>query len=685
MAVQYNGQGQALSLQLLRIKNMFKHFQITKKNYFRFTAILIFLIALISTVSGCTKSKANNTSKKVLIIGFDGMDPQLLERMMGEDKMPNFRHLKETGSFLPLQTSMPPQSPVAWANFITGLTPGGHGIFDFIHNDPKTMIPYLSTSETKPAGNTIKLGKWIIPLSGGEVLLLRKGKAFWEILEDKGIPTTVFRIPSNFPPVKTEGRALSGMGTPDIVGSYGTFSFYTNRPETEKKDVSGGKIYEANVADNKVEGKLMGPPNAFVKDNPTSTVDFVLYLDPKNPVGKVVVGDREAILKQGEWSRWVRVEFEMIPYIQSVYGICKFFLKEVRPDFKLYVSPVNIDPSAPAMPISTPQDYSEELCEQFGYFYTQGMPEDTKALSGGILNDGEYLQQSDFVLKEREEMFDYELNRFKSGLLFYYFGTTDLNSHMFWRTTDKTHPAYDKENGEKYAKVIENLYIEMDGVLGKAFKKIDSNTTLIVMSDHGFAPYYRSFQINTWLMQNGYIKLNDESAGESKEFFENVDWSGTKAYSLGFNGLYINRTDREANGIVERGPEYEKLLDEISKKLLEARDPKNGEKVVLRVYKASEIYKGPYVKNSPDLLIGYARGYRTGWEAALGAIPKALLKDNTEKWSGDHCMAAEEVPGIILSNKKIKLKNPSLTDLAPTVLSEFGIPKLKEMVGTSIY
>ena len=223
MAVQYNGQGQALSLQLLRIKNMFKHFQITKKNYFRFTAILIFLIALISTVSGCTKSKANNTSKKVLIIGFDGMDPQLLERMMGEDKMPNFRHLKETGSFLPVQTSMPPQSPVAWANFITGLTPGGHGIFDFIHNDPKTMIPYLSTSETKPAGNTIKLGKWIIPLSGGEVLLLRKGKAFWEILEDKGIPTTVFRIPSNFPPVKTEGRALSGMGTPDIVGSYGTF------------------------------------------------------------------------------------------------------------------------------------------------------------------------------------------------------------------------------------------------------------------------------------------------------------------------------------------------------------------------------------------------------------------------------------------------------------------------------
>jgi len=649
---------------------------------FPFVLLILFLIC---TTSYCTKSKASTVSKKVLVLGFDGMDPDILDRMMREGKMPNFKYLKETGSYLPLQTSMPPQSPVAWANFITGLNPGGHGIFDFIHNDPKTMTPYLSTSITKPPKTTIKLGKWVIPLSGGEVLLLRKGKAFWEILEDNGIPTTVFRVPSNFPPVKTKGRALSGMGTPDIVGSYGTFSFFTDKPEKEKKDISGGKIYKVEVKDNSVKGKLIGPINTFVKDSPSATVDFTVYIDSENPVGKIIIGDDEIILKQGEWSKWVRLEFKLIPYIQSVSGICKFFLKEVRPQFKLYVSPINIDPSAPSMPISTPEDYSEELCEKFGYFYTQGMPEDTKALSGGIFNDGEYLQQSDFVLKEREEMFDYELNRFNSGLLFYYFGTTDLNSHMFWRTTDKTHPAYDKENGEKYGGVIDNLYIEMDIVLGKALKKIDRNTTLIVMSDHGFAPYYRSFQINTWLMKNGYIVLNDESSGESKEFFANVDWSKTKAYSLGFNGLYINRADRETNGIVEEGPAYEALLDEISKKLLEVRDPKNGERVISEVYKAKEIYKGPYVKDAPDLLIGYNRGYRTGWEAALGAIPKNLFKDNTEKWSGDHCMDAKLVPGIILTNKKIKLQNPALSDLAPTILAEFGIPKLKEMVGKSIF
>jgi len=657
-----------------------------KTCFYSFSPVLLISLLLLTCATlNCSRSKADTVSKKVLVLGFDGMDPQILDRMIDERKMPNFKFLKDTGSYLRLQTSMPPQSPVAWANFITGMNPGGHGIFDFIHIDPKTMIPYLSTSITKPSTNTIQLGKWVIPLSGGEVLLMRKGKAFWEILEDKGIPTTVFRVPSNFPPVKTKGRSLSGMGTPDIVGSYGTFSFFTENPDTEKKDISGGKIYKVEVKDNKVEGKLIGPPNSFLKDSPSSLVDFTIYVDLENPVGKVIAGNDEIILKQGEWSHWVRLEFNLIPYLQNVRGICKFYLKEVRPNFKLYVSPINIDPSDPAMPISTPEGYSEDLCEKFGFFYTQGMPEDTKALSNGMFNDGEYLDQSGFVLKERKNMFDYELSRFNSGLLFYYFGTTDLDSHMFWRTMDNKHPAYDAENGTKYSRVIEKDYIEMDRVLGKAIKKIDKNTTLVVMSDHGFAPYYRSFQINSWLLKNGYIALSDESSGKSGEFFANVDWSKTRAYSLGFNGLYINRKDREENGIVEEGPEKDALLDEISKKLLEVRDPKNGERVISSVYKASEIYRGPYLKNAPDLLIGYARGYRTAWEAALGAIPEDLFKDNTEKWSGDHCMDAKVVPGIILSNKKIKLKDPALFDLAPTILAEFGIPKLKEMVGRPIF
>lgn len=647
--------------------------------------VIFFIIGLgfLIVVSGCSESKSSSetTTKKVLVLGFDGMDPKILKTLVQEGKLPNFEHLMKTGDFKPLGTSMPPQSPVAWANFITGMNPGGHGIFDFIHRDPETMVPYLSTSKTESASKTISIGSWIIPLSSGKVSLLRHGKAFWEYLEEKGIPTTIFRVPANFPPVDTKMPVyqLSGMGTPDIQGTYGTFSFYTDKPDEYGKDISGGKVFPVEIDDNKFEAKLPGPKNTLKKGSPQASADFMVFIDPENPVAKVVVQDQQIILKQGEWSDWVRVNYEIIPYLKHVSGIARFYLKEIHPNFKMYVSPVNIDPSAPALPISTPEDYSEELAREIGPFYTQGIPEDSKALSEKVLDDGEYYQQSNIVLDEELKMFEREINHFKSGLLFFYFGRTDQLAHMFWRTMDPNHPAYDPTS--KYRRVIEQTYIDMDGVLGKAIKKIDEDTTLIVLSDHGFAPFYRAFNLNTWLKNEGYASLTDDSEGD---FFSNVDWGKTQAYGAGFNGLYLNLQGRERNGVVqpwERGA----LLDELSKKLLTIRDPKTGEQVITKIYKAEETYTGPYVKDAPDLIIGYNRGYRASWETVLGKFPKELLRDNEEKWSGDHLIEAELVPGILLSNKKIKSEHPALYDLAPTVLAQFGIPKGEGMIGSDVF
>ena len=647
------------------------------------TILIIFGFVFLVAIIGCSKSRssAEAAKKKVLVLGFDGMDPQILERLVQEGKMPNFQHLMKTGDYKPLRTSIPPQSPVAWSNFITGMNPGGHGLFDFIHRDPETMVPYLSTTKTESAKRTISIGNWVIPLSGGKVSLLRHGKAFWEILEEKGVLSTIFRVPANFPPVAdTEVHQLSGMGTPDIQGTYGTFSFYTDEHIDKYGEVSGGKVYPIEVVNNKVQAKLFGPINSFKKDAPQSTIDFTVFIDSENPVAKIVIQDHQILLKEKEWSDWVRVEFTIIPLLQKVNGIGRFYLKEVHPHFKLYVTPINIDPSSPALPISTPEDYSEELCEEIGAFYTQGIPEDTKALSAAVLDDGEFYQQTNIVLNEELKMFDYELSRFKSGALFFYVGRVDQLGHMFWRTMDPNHPAYDRDS--RYHHVIEQTYREMDAILGKALQKIDEDTTLIVLSDHGFAPFYRAFNLNTWLKNEGYISVVDDS---ESELLQNVDWTKTRAYGLGFNALYLNLNGRERNGIVQPGAEREALMDELSKKLLTIRDSETGKQVVSRVYKSDEIYTGSYVKSAPDLIIGYNREYRSSWETVLGKFPKEILRDNTEKWSGDHLMEADLVPGILLANKKIKSDHPALYDLAPTILSLFGIPRQEGMVGEALF
>ena len=313
------------------------------------------------------------------------------------------------------------------------------------------------------------------------------------------------------------------------------------------------------------------------------------------------------------------------------------------------------------------------------------MPEDTKALDQDCINNEAYIEQSDFIFNERQKMLNFEMKKFSSGLLFVYFSTTDLVSHMFWRYMDKEHPGYKPEEGEKYSNVIKRTYKKMDTLLGDVMKRIDSNTTLIVLSDHGFGSFRRQFHMNRWLKENGYLSFADESLEESGEFFENVDFRKTRAYAFGFNGIYINLIGREGSGIVTPGEEKEQLIDNIIKELENIRDPENNKKVVNKVYRREEIYSGKYVADAPDILIGYNRGYRSSWETALGKVPKGLYGNNMKRWSGTHLWDYKLVPGIVLSNKKIIKKDPALTDIAPTILAEFGIEKSNAMIGEPIF
>ena len=637
---------------------------------------LIVLMALGVSLVGvsCGSDESGEpTGPRVIILGFDGMDHALTAKLMSEGRLPNFSRVAERGSFSPLATSVPPQSPVAWSNFITGMDSGGHGIFDFVHRDPETMFPFLSSAETHAGGTTIKIGKWQIPLSGGSVELLRRGQAFWEVLEDNGIETTIIRMPANFPPSGTASRELSGMGTPDIIGTYGTFSFYTSELFAfAGEDISGGKVYEVDVFDDVVEAELYGPDNPFLVEREKVAAPFTAYLDPEESLAKVVVDTEEVVLAVGEWSDWVPVDFELIP-TQGLRGMVRFYLKQVEPDFELYATPINFDPYEPAMPISTPASYAADLAEASGRFYTQGMPEDTAGLMEEVLTAEEFLDQSRIAGTENIEQYKWVLDQFRDGLLFYYFGNVDQISHMMWRSRDPDHPAYDAEKDARFSGVIDELYRGLDEIVGYTLERMNDDDLLVVMSDHGFSSWRRSFHLNAWLHENGFLAVRDPNMEDDPGIFANVDWTGTQAYGIGINALYINLRGREKWGIVNRS-EREAVMDAIAEKLLSAIDPETGEPAVTKVYKREEFYKDRgQLEIGPDLVIGYAKGTRGSNESALGAVGKEVYNDNTGVWSGDHAMDHEAVPGVLLTSRPLKKEALRLENLAAAVLAELGV------------
>ena len=636
-------------------------------------------IALAVLAIGSDACHSRVTAGRVIVLGFDGMDYRVTAGLMARGLMPNFSKLAASGGFSSLATTMPPQSPVAWSSFMTGLDPGGHGIFDFIHRDPADMTPYLSTTRTEPPAHTLKLAGWQLPLSSAKVTLLRDGRPFWDVLERHGVETTIIRMPANFPPSGKATRELSGMGTPDLLGTYGTFTFFTSSPDPEATRLSGGRLVTVDVIDRVVRTELTGPDHPYRAAAEPLTAPLTVYLDPEAGAAKIAIGDQERVIAAGEWSDWVSVEFPLMPLVH-LRGMCRFYLKQVAPVFELYASPINLDPMAPAMPISTPASYAGDLARTSGRFYTQGLAEDTKSLNEHILTRDEFLKQAAIVNGELLRQYSAVLDRFvsKGGFLFYYFGTLDQVSHMMWRARDPGHPAYDERRDAPYARVIDDLYIAFDRIVGDTVRRAGPDATVIVVSDHGFASWRRSFNLNTWLKNHGYLAEKAAGSGADDSALSQIDWSRTRAYGLGLNGLYINVRGRERWGVVA-DQERAALVEEIRQQLLATIDPATGKPVVTQALAKERAFRtARHFDNAPDLFIGYAEGTRVSNESALGGIPVLELTNNTQEWSGDHCMDPAAVPGILLTSRPLRLKAASLDAVARAVLAEFGIQGFPE-------
>ena len=632
---------------------------------------VVLLLAALAA-AGCGRAVARTPpAPGVIVLGFDGMDPDLTRRLMDEGRMPAFSRLATMGTFSTLGTAVPPQSPVAWSDFITGSDAGTHGIFDFIHRDPATMAPFLSTTRTTPPQHYLHLGQWQVPLGGGHVELLRHGEAFWTVLEEHGVRTTVMRMPADFPPTGTATRELSGMGTPDLLGTYGTFLFFTTDPLAFlDAKVAGGEVVHVDEQGGAVKTSIHGPPNPFRRDGRPVSVDLAVYPDHSAGAAKIVVDGHELVLAVGEWSEWVPLDFELVP-TQGLAAICRFYLEAVEPDLKLYVSPLNFDPRNPALPISTPPSFAGDLAHCTGLYYTQGMPEETAAVSAGVIDRTAFTAQARIAGEENIAQYLHLLDGYSGGLLFHYFGNTDLVSHIFWRTLDPGHPAYDPVHDPEFAHVIPDLYARMDEVVGITLDRMPPGTLLIVMSDHGFASWRRAFNLNTWLRDQGYLGVVNR--GVSGWAYSNVDWPRTRAYGLGLNGLYVNLAGRERWGVVS--PEdRRKLLDELEAKLLAVIDPETGEHAITEVCVSDRWYAdGGEREIGPDIVVGYARGWRSSNASALGEIRPTEFEDNFDQWSGDHCMDHQSIPGILLTSRPLKRPATRLGNLAASILEEFGI------------
>jgi predicted AlkP superfamily phosphohydrolase/phosphomutase len=613
--------------------------------------------------------------KKVIVIGLDGLEPSIVESMLSRNELPNLARIRQSGIYTRLQTTYPAQTPVAWSSFATGANPGAHGIFDFICRDPQTYQPDAALSRFERPKSM---------LAQPRVVNQRQGMPVWQVLTKAGVPSTVLRCPCTFPPEALNGRMLAGVGVPDLRGSQSKGTFYT-QDHTLTAQEHEQLIFLDSGSD--VTSRVIGPRNT--RSSLPSDTFCEMRARADKAGGKLLIetGGTPAKIEvplKG-WSEWVRFKFKF-SMLQSVSGIARFYVRQLAPHLEFYVSAVNFDPAAPMFPVSSPGNYAAELSEKIGLFSTLGMAEDHNGLNNGRLDESAYLQHCELVVRERECMMRFELDRFGEGLFFMLYDTPDRVQHMMWRFRDSQHPGFERDLAPELATRIEEHYQRCDALLGAVLDKADENTLLMVLSDHGFGSFRRAFDTNTWLWQNGLLALKDGRKPDASlgEGFPAVDWSKTYAYAVGLGGVYLNFKGREGTGILEEGPEADRVRNAIQTGLAGLPDAATQRPVIRSVSRREELYSGPFVNQAPDLLVNFHSGFRVSWASAVGGFADALLEDNTRRWSGDHIVDPDAVPGILFMNRPAHHNHARIIDMAPTILKYLGVPAPESMEGSSL-
>jgi predicted AlkP superfamily phosphohydrolase/phosphomutase len=645
-------------------------------------------------------------SQRMVILGFDGMDPALVRQWVEAGRLPNIaRMLQEGGALTSLGTTESPESPTAWASFATGVNPGKHNIYDFLVRDTATYLPDLGMVRREPARFLFNY----VPIAKPRVTSIRGATSFWVTAGRAGVRSSVLTVPVTFPPEDVpNGELLAGLPLPDVRGTMGTFYYFaTDLSRYEEGNTEFGGILKRLVVQNDVaRTELVGPPNPIVRRQiqalraktthtdadraaiaalqaaESVSLPMAIRWNRSAKTATVEIQGMSIPLEPGKLSRWIELDFR-INVLVRIRGMAQMLLLDAGTELQLYVSPVNWKPDAPPVPISSPASFSGALFDRLGPYRTLGWAEATWPLNEGRIDEATFMSDLDRAFDDRAQVILSRIDAREWDLLVGVIESTDRVQHMMWRFMDAQHPMYDSAMAAQFGDAIERVYRRADEFVGDVLRRVDPGTAVLIVSDHGFHSWRKAVNLNTWLVQEGYMVLEGQAPGEKKlddlfggggEFWENVDWSRTRAYAMGLGQIYFNLRGREARGIVSPGAESAELAREMTGKLLAMTDPDDGSRIVRAVYKRDDVYHGEYVQNAAELQVGMEDGYRVSWQTTLGGSPPGIVYPNMRKWSGDHGgFDFAATAGVLVSSRPLQRASASIVDIAPTVLDFFGV------------
>lgn len=591
---------------------------------------------------------------KAILVGFDAFDPVFFERLHNSGKVPNLSGVLAKSGYSSFKVSNPPQSEVSWTSIATGMNPGGHGLFDFVHRNPETYGLFVSLLPTRGG----LLGTIFTPPYQAETI-------FDAAVKD-GYPAASLWWPATFParlgsPVQT----IPGLGTPDIFGQLGvgiSFSIDPLRDESNLKTRTGHLHPDGKSA---FKGNLAGPAKQTGSKTISTSLDFSITVLEKDLV-KLSIGKQEIDLREGIWSPVIEIQFQVSPMV-NIKAVTRVILTRNQPDPVLYFLPLQLHPLGSPWPYGTPKGLLSKLWKNQGPFLTLGWPQDTTALEEGFIDEDQFLSLCDQIFEQRINIFMSMIDSYKEGVLACVFDSLDRIQHMFWKSRPD---------------IIESWYLKLDALAGKIINNLSGKPDadqikLLFLSDHGFNNFEHKVNLNRWLINKGYLQLRSDAGSQT---FSDVDWIKSRAYAIGLNSIYLNLAGRESQGLVT-GTQKVEILETIRTDLLQWKGP-DGKSVFHRIQANPEAFQGPLSEYGPDLVLGFNPGYRASAKTGLGGWGDKTIEQNSDHWEGDHCFDSEVVPGVLFNNGGLdNFPSPSYADIpAMTIDKELENPQSPDPV-----